>query len=172
MPRAFASAVAVPNGFIASSFRIMESSIVWYTESVKHAIHELEYSPVMDNLNERILEARTHAGLSQEVLGKKIGVTRGAVCAWEKGRTKSLKATNMIKLAKCCGVSLEWLMYDRGAMLDVSADVSDTASMIAHVWDGLSIETRSIIWGIVSSKIKDQIDRRIEILPVIHDRRQ
>ncbi len=36
-------------------------------------------------LNERIIRARKAAGLSQEELGQRLGVTRQAVSKWETG---------------------------------------------------------------------------------------
>ena len=36
-------------------------------------------------LNERIIQARKQAGLTQEQLGEKLGVSRQAVSKWESG---------------------------------------------------------------------------------------
>lgn len=48
--------------------------------------------------------ARTHAGLSQEKLAKKMGVSRPSIAAWERG-TKSPTLPTALLWFTCCGVS-------------------------------------------------------------------
>lgn len=48
--------------------------------------------------------ARAHAGLSQEKLAKKMGVSRPSIAAWEQG-TKSPTLPTALLWFTCCGVS-------------------------------------------------------------------
>ena len=59
--------------------------------------------------NERIAAARKAAGLTQEALGEKLGVSRQAVSKWETG-TADPSTSNLLALAKLFGVSAEELL--------------------------------------------------------------
>jgi transcriptional regulator with XRE-family HTH domain len=58
-------------------------------------------------LHRRIREARKHAGLTQERLGERIGVTKQAVTQWERDRFPERE--NLIKIADATCVPLGWL---------------------------------------------------------------
>ena len=60
-------------------------------------------------LKDRIALARKQAGLSQEQLGEKLGVSRQAVSKWESG-TADPSTSNLLALAKLFGVSAEELL--------------------------------------------------------------
>ena len=68
----------------------------------------------------RIRKARRHAGVSQQALADRLGVTRGAVANWECANSVPA-AIRMGKIARVTGVSFEWLATERGAMLPDSA---------------------------------------------------
>ena len=61
------------------------------------------------NLSEKILYCRKKAGLSQEALAEKLGVSRQAVSKWETGAADPSTA-NLLALAKLYGVSPEELL--------------------------------------------------------------
>lgn len=67
-------------------------------------------------LSMRVRKARHQAGLSQQVLAERMGVTRGAVANWECADAVPA-ARRMGRIAKVTGVSYEWLATGRGAML-------------------------------------------------------
>lgn len=60
-------------------------------------------------LNERIALARKQAGLSQEQLGEKLGVSRQAVSKWESGQTNPDLAY-VVEMCRLFGVSSDWLL--------------------------------------------------------------
>lgn len=64
----------------------------------------------MERLSEKIKRLRDGRDLSQEALGKKIGVSRVAVTKWENGQTENIKFVNLIRLCKLFNVSLEELV--------------------------------------------------------------
>ena len=81
----------------------------------------------------RIRQARRHAGLSQAGLAAAVGVQRSAVSHWEAQRGKP-SANNLRQLALLTGVQFEWLATGRGpsqlneiAMVE-AAIVSDIAA--------------------------------------------
>lgn len=59
----------------------------------------------MDNIGLYIKKLRTERGMTQEELGKLVGVKKAAVQKWESGAVKNLKRETIAKLAEFFGVS-------------------------------------------------------------------
>ena len=62
--------------------------------------------------NERIAAARKAAGLTQEALGEKLGVSRQAVSKWESGQAVPDLDT-VAKLCLALGFSADYLLFGR-----------------------------------------------------------
>lgn len=62
-------------------------------------------------LSEKILALRKQAGLSQEELAEKLGVSRQAVSRWEMGSALP-DAPNILGLSRLFGVTTDSLLYD------------------------------------------------------------
>ena len=62
--------------------------------------------------NERIAAARKAAGLTQEALGEKLGVSRQAVSKWESGQAMPDLDT-VVKLCLALGFSADYLLFGR-----------------------------------------------------------
>lgn len=76
---------------------------------------------------ERLAARRKLAGLSQEALAEKLGVSRQAVSKWERSES-SPDTDNLIALAKLYGVSLDDLLYvDESIEDDVAFEAADRA---------------------------------------------
>ena len=60
-------------------------------------------------LHERIALARKQAGLSQEQLGEKLGVSRQAISKWESGQTNP-DVSYIASMCRLFGVSSDWLI--------------------------------------------------------------
>lgn len=63
------------------------------------------------HLAEKILQCRKKAGLSQEALAERIGVSRQAVSKWETGEAMPELPT-VVALAKEFGVTTDWLLSE------------------------------------------------------------
>lgn len=61
-------------------------------------------------LNERITQARKHAGMTQEQLGEALGVSRQAVSKWESGQANP-DVTYIMKMCRIFEVSADWLLF-------------------------------------------------------------
>lgn len=73
-------------------------------------------------LNEKIYHCRKKAGLSQEALAERIGVSRQAISKWETGEA-SPEISKLPLLAKTFGVTADWLlMEDDEAEADAPAE--------------------------------------------------
>lgn len=66
-------------------------------------------------MSERILAVRKKAGLNQADFGKRIGVTRSAVCNYESG-SRSVREQVILAICREFNISEEWLRTDRGGM--------------------------------------------------------
>ena len=64
----------------------------------------------MKALGKRIHDKREECRLTMEELGEKIGVSRQAICKWEKGEVKRIDREHIDKLAKALNVTPAWLM--------------------------------------------------------------
>ena len=60
---------------------------------------------------EKLMDLRKKAGMSQEELADRLGVSRQAVSRWELGSTLP-DAPNLLKLSDLFGVSIDWLLRD------------------------------------------------------------
>lgn len=63
-------------------------------------------------LNERIIQARKQAGLTQEQLGEKLGVSRQAVSKWESGQANP-DVTYIAEMCRLFDVSADWLLLGK-----------------------------------------------------------
>lgn len=73
---------------------------------------------IMSTLSERLKQARQYAGLTQEELSAKSGVTQASISKIELGKNKSENTTFGVQLAVACGVRCEWLVLGMGEMLE------------------------------------------------------
>ena len=62
-------------------------------------------------LQEKILYCRKKAGLSQEALAERLGISRQAVSKWETGDAVP-EISKLLLLANAFGVSTDWLLSD------------------------------------------------------------
>ncbi|WP_345845653.1 helix-turn-helix transcriptional regulator [Shewanella algae] len=83
-------------------------------------------------MNERIKTRRKELKLSQEALGKRVGVTKATVSQWENGIT-SPAGENMHKLCKALSTSSSFLLYGVEDKTRPSADGSFQGQMAT--WD-------------------------------------
>ncbi len=62
-------------------------------------------------LNDKIYSCRKKAGMSQEALADKLGVSRQAISKWELG-TALPELDNLLAISKLFGVTTDWLLND------------------------------------------------------------
>lgn len=67
--------------------------------------------PPMETMGDRIRTLREARKLSQEALGKLVGVTKGAVSQWESGSTKNIKLETFLALLEVLRTDYEYLVY-------------------------------------------------------------
>lgn len=78
----------------------------------------LDSNIVRMEFNERVKAARLHAGLSQEALAEKVGLTQKAISKMESKIAQG--STHTVQIAVVCGVRPEWLGMESGPMVEDS----------------------------------------------------
>ena len=84
-------------------------------------------------LNEKIWVCRKQAGLSQEALAEKIGVSRQAISKWETGEAAP-EISKLPLLARTFGVTVDWLLDDE-AGFDEDTPEEEPASPVVEEAD-------------------------------------
>lgn len=82
-------------------------------------------------MNERVKELRTALGLSQEELGKRIGVTRGAISRIENG-TNNLTPSLSKSICREFSISEEWLRTGSGSMFVEMTRAEQAAKIVGN----------------------------------------
>lgn len=76
-------------------------------------------------LGQKIKEARLQKGLTQEELGKLVGLQKSAIAKYENGRVVNIKRSTLQKLAKALDL--------RGSDLIIESNPKETATLHARV---------------------------------------
>lgn len=81
-------------------------------------VSSMRYSEtsILDSMDmgERIAHARREAGLNQTELGKRVGVTKGAVSQWENGNINNLRMANLFAIEDATGFRARWIALGQG----------------------------------------------------------
>ena len=80
------------------------------------------------NIGEKIRQARISKGMTQEELGKALGVQNSAIAKYEKGRVVNIKRSTLKKISDILGISpseliFEAYMEEEQKKNDIQADI-------------------------------------------------
>lgn len=78
---------------------------------VNHALGDVIYAAYMETMGDRIRTLRESRTLSQEDLGKIIGISGAAVSQWESGATKGIRPENFLRLCAYFNVDPYWVVF-------------------------------------------------------------
>ena len=81
-------------------------------------------------LQEKILYCRKKAGLSQEALAERLGVSRQAISKWETGDAVP-EINKLLLLANVFGVTTDWLLSEEEPAAE-KVEAPPYASYIVH----------------------------------------
>ena len=105
---------------------------------------------------ERLAARRKQAGLSQEALAEKLGVSRQAVSKWERSES-SPDTDNLIALAKLYGVSLDELLYVDDAIADdVAFEAADRAAAAAGAGESAANARDNVSFGLGGINVEEE----------------
>ena len=91
-------------------------------------------------IGEKIKKLRVEAGMTQEELGRAIGVQKAAINKYETGRVENMKRSTIAELAKKFGVNPVWLIDDDWDWPPADARFSDHPSGYTDSIDQLRLE--------------------------------
>ena len=136
-PSAWPSSARVePNKLTASLF-FMCVSLAHCTFKASTFNYKFSKIDLMNTLATRIKSERKIQCLSQEALGKLVGVSKSAVNQWESGLTKQLVGENLLRTAKALKINPDWLSTGRGSKELISSEKNISKIVLGgfDVWD-------------------------------------
>ena len=83
-------------------------------------------------LGRRIQEARKAAGLSQESLGERLGVSRQAVSKWERNEAMP-EAEKLVRISRQFGVSTDYLLLEELEEPETASTTAPAAGLWVRV---------------------------------------
>ena len=106
----------------------------------------------------RIFELRNRLNLTQTEFGEKIGLTRNAIAAYERGNANPT-GTAIMAIVTVFHVNREWLETGEGDMFDQSYEQAETARMIEAVSDSPAMRSLLATWAQLSDENKAVFER-------------
>ena len=112
------------------------------------------------DIGTKIRNARVAKGMTQEELGKILGVQKSAIAKYEGGRVVNIKRTTLKKISDVLDIRPTELIYE------VSLDVQKTNDILTDII--LTLREDSELLGIVESLTKLDADKRTAIKSLIN----
>ena len=116
------------------------------------------------NMGLRLKELRLQKGVTQEEVGKVIGVSKATIMKYEKGIVENLKRSSIEKLANYFNVKPSYLM----CMEDDSLEISDLHTKISNFYGKESAELLEA-YNKLNKKGKEKAVENIKDLTKISD---
>ena len=106
----------------------------------------------------RIFELRNRLNLTQTEFGEKIGLTRNAIAAYERGNANPT-GTAIMAIVTVFHVNRAWLETGEGDMFDQSYEQAETACMIEAISDSPAMRSLLATWAQLSDENKAVFER-------------
>ena len=104
-------------------------------------------------MKSRLVELRNELNLTQTEFGEKIGLTRNAIAAYERGIANPT-GTAIIAIVKVFHVNRTWLETGDGDMFEPATQADETARMIESVSDSPAMRSLLATWAQLSDENK------------------
>lgn len=106
---------------------------------------------------DRIKEARKAAGLSQEQLGRILGISKQTISDYERGYSEPDMA-KVTSLMSALSIDANYLWQDEMKTTNAESDVSARAMEIAKAYDAMSDYSKAIIDCVIAQEEKRRAD--------------
>ena len=90
--------------------------------------------------------------MSQEQLAKAIGVTQSAVGQCERGETKEMTPSNLLRAANILDVNPIWLISGKGGMLDRNPSTDDLAFKVDQLSEAERVVVQAVVEGLMNAR--------------------
>ena len=104
-------------------------------------------------MKSRLVELRNKLNLTQTEFGEKIGLTRNAIAAYERGIANPT-GTAIIAIVKVFHVNRTWLETGDGDMFEPATKADETARMIESVSNSPAMRSLLATWAQLSDENK------------------
>ena len=104
-------------------------------------------------MKSRLVELRNELNLTQTEFGEKIGLTRNAIAAYERGIANPT-GTAITAIVKVFRVNRTWLETGEGDMFEPATQADETARMIESVSDSPAMRSLLATWAQLSDENK------------------
>lgn len=104
----------------------------------------------LSTLGGRIKYARKEKKMSQVQLGKAVGVTQSAVGQWERGETKEMTPSNLLRAADALDCNPVWLVTGEGKPYDRAPETDALFSKMMQ----LDQEQRAVVLAVVEGLLR------------------
>ena len=78
---------------------------------VNHALGVTAYAGQMESMGDRIRTLRESRKLTQEDMGKIVGISGAAISLWESDQTKNLRPENFLRFCAYFNVDPYWVVF-------------------------------------------------------------
>lgn len=116
-----------------------------------------------ESLGARIRSARKNAGLTQDRLARRIGVSHSLVSQWETGLVQAVSAQHLAAAARVLGVSLDWLLGESDNGRQSPPD--DAFADLIEAWEKLTTRQRARFL----EQIEEAAAHNVELLRELSD---
>ena len=106
----------------------------------------------------RIFELRNRLNLTQTEFGEKIGLTRNAIAAYERGNANPT-GTAIMAIVTVFHVNREWLETGEGEMFAPTTEQAETAKLIESISDSPAMRSLLATWAQLSEENKAVFER-------------
>ena len=113
------------------------------------------------NIGEKIRDARIRKGMTQEDLGKALGVQKSAIAKYENGRVVNIKRTTLKKLSDILGIAPSELIFE--AYMEEEQKKNDIQADII-----LKMRSDADFMAAVEALYKLDKEKLLSITPVLH----
>lgn len=111
----------------------------------------IHFANMSKTVGQRIRQARSAAGMTQDELASRSGVTRSAVSQWETGAISSIEAGTLLRAAKALSVSLDWLLSGADHAVEEHAEeYQSVPTELLRGWSRLTASQRSAVLAEIS----------------------
>lgn len=99
-------------------------------------------------VSERLREARSAAGLTQEQVAEALGVSRQTVSNWERGKTYP-DIVSAVDLSNLYGISLDAMLKEDRDMLTHLAKSTDIVKSRTRLTRNIQLAVYLVVWAVV-----------------------
>jgi transcriptional regulator with XRE-family HTH domain len=97
------------------------------------------------DIGNKIKTARIAKGMTQEELGKQLGVQKSAIAKYESGRVVNIKRSTLKKISDILDIRASELIFDEEQKQSTEGELSEVKRALIDLIDGLSESEAAVL---------------------------